>query len=66
MSASGDDMKYPIDNEEFKLLVREAIKEWLDEQWAAFGVWTARGLLAALLAAIMAFVFWTKGLPPHN
>lgn len=66
MNLSGIIMKYPINEEEFKALIKEAIKEWLDEQWAAFGIWTARGLLAALLAALMGFILWMKELPPHN
>lgn len=60
---TGDEMKYPIDNEEFKELVREAIHEWLEERWSEFGKWTARGLLAALLAAIVTIILWAKGLP---
>lgn len=59
-------MKYPINEEEFKALVKEAIYEWLDDQWMAFGKWTGRGILAALLAAVVALIFWVKGLPPHN
>lgn len=62
----GIEMKYPINEEEFKGLVKEAIREWLDGQWAAFGKWTAMGLLSALLAALVTFVLWVKGLPPNS
>lgn len=56
-------MKYPIDEEEFKALVKEAIHEWLEDKWATFGKWTAMGLMSALLAALVTFVLWAKGLP---
>lgn len=49
--------------QEEKEVLKTAINEWLDTQWAAFGKWTAMGLLAALLAALVTFVLWVKGLP---
>lgn len=52
--------------EEEKDVLKQAINEWLEDQWSSFGKWTARGLLAALLAAAVAFVFWVKGLPPSH
>ena len=56
-------MKYPIeDEEEFKTLVKEAIKEWLNEQWATLGKWTAMGVLSAVLAALLTFILWAKGI----
>ena len=33
--------------EEQKQLFREALREWLDDQFSAFGKWTAAGILAA-------------------
>jgi len=51
------------DEEEFKRLVREAITDWLDKQFAAFGRWTAMGMMAMALAAILTFILWAKGLP---
>lgn len=36
-----------------KDVVKEAIKEWLDEGWIAFGKWTAKGLAAAAFAGLV-------------
>lgn len=65
MNKTEAEMKYPIDDEEFKALVKESIHEWLDDMWISFGKWTAGGLIAALLAAVVTFVLWAKGLPGH-
>lgn len=51
-----------FDEDEFKRLTKQAIKEWLDEQFAAFGRWTALGVAAAALAGIVTFILWSKGL----
>lgn len=54
-----------LDPAEQKRLLKEAIKEglreWLNEQWAMFGKWTAHGLLALLFAALTYFWFATHG-----
>lgn len=52
-----------MDPDEFKRLTKEAIHEWLDSQFAAFGRWTAMGILAATLAAVLTFILWSRGLP---
>lgn len=44
------------DEEEWKRIVKQAIKEWLDEQFASFGRWTFYGLVSALLAGIIVFI----------
>lgn len=38
---------------EMKEVMREAIKEWLDEQAAKFGRWSLRFLVALLLSALL-------------
>lgn len=41
--------KFDMDKE----IVKEALKEWLDDQFAKFGRWTLTGLLAmALVGAV--------------
>ena len=39
----------PLDKNETKEAVKEAIKEWLDEKYASFGKWSFHGLMAATL-----------------
>lgn len=44
-----------------KAAVKEAIKEWLDDQFAKFGKWTFHGILAAALAALLYFILIHQG-----
>lgn len=48
-----------------KKIVKEAIKEWLDEQFSDFGKWTFKSLMAAALGALVYFILcsngWKKG-----
>lgn len=41
-----------LDRDEQKEIVKEAIREWLDERYSEFGKWTLHGLLAAIIAAM--------------
>lgn len=41
-----------LDHETEKRIVKEAISEWLDKQFAALGKWTLAGLFSAALAAL--------------
>lgn len=43
-----------------KEVVKEALKEWLDEKFLSFGKWTAVSILAALLCAAVYFIFWVE------
>ena len=49
---------------EDKQLVKEAIKEWLDDQFKAFGKWSAIGLGSAvfyvLAQAVTSSAWWPK------
>ena len=47
--------------DEKKKIIKEAIDEWLDTQFAAFGRWTFYGILSALLAACAYFAFVYHG-----
>lgn len=42
--------------EEQKALLKEALQEWLDGKYAEFGKWTARGIQAAILVALILFL----------
>lgn len=42
----------PIDEDTMKRAVKEAIKEWLNEQFARFGKWSLAAIGAMALAAI--------------
>lgn len=57
-------MRREEDKELFKEAMKEAGKEWLNEQFAAFGKWTALGLLsAAFYGAVKLFIingWWPK------
>lgn len=40
---------------------KEAIKEWLDDMWAAVGKWTVKGILALAFAGFMYLLIVTHG-----
>jgi hypothetical protein len=48
-------------DEATKKVVKEAINEWLDSQFALFGKWTFNGLLAAAFVALIYFVLTSQG-----
>lgn len=50
-----------IGKDEQKQLIKEAIKEWCDEQFALFGKWSLRAIAAAALGAIGYFILTTQG-----
>jgi hypothetical protein len=46
---------------ELKLVVKDAIKEWLDEQTLKFGKWTIRWLALAAFGGLMLFILNAQG-----
>jgi hypothetical protein len=44
-----------------KEVVKEALKEWLDEKFALVGKWTVQGIVAAALAALVYFILAWNG-----
>lgn len=44
-----------------KNAVKEALKEWLDEKFTAFGKWAAVSVAAMALAALVYFILWAHG-----
>ena len=57
----------PEDQKEaYKQAAKEAIREWLDAQFAALGKWTAGGVAALALATLLYLILTTHGWrPPH-
>lgn len=50
-----------LKEEELKKVTKQAIKEWLDEQFIIFGKWSLVSLFAAGLAALTYFILWSNG-----
>ena len=54
------------DEDQMKRVMKDAIKEWMDERFATFGKWTATGIAIAALGALayalvaMNHVPWAK------
>ena len=44
-----------------KRVMKEAIKEWLDEQFTKVGKWTAASFVALLLVALAYLILWANG-----
>lgn len=44
-----------------KEAVKEALKEWLDAQFAKVGKWTVNGVVAAALVALVYFILVHNG-----
>jgi hypothetical protein len=58
---SEEDLKRSMSDSEFKRIVKEAIREWLDAQFAAFGKWSAIGIASATLGLIAYFLLISSG-----
>ena len=50
-----------LQRREFKTLVKEAIKEWLDEQTNKVGKWPLRIIVGLVLAALVYFILTQHG-----
>ncbi len=61
---SPDEIRLALQNfhkNEIKLVVKEAIKEWLDGQAVIVGKWSLRFILMAALGALTYFILTTNG-----
>ena len=58
---SSEQLKQAMKDAETKRVIKEAIREWLDEQFAKFGKWTFYGFLAAVVAALLVLVLMANG-----
>jgi hypothetical protein len=51
----------PVADPEVKAAMKQALREWLDDQFAMLGRWTAKGIAAAALAAVVYFILTSQG-----
>ncbi len=58
---SQEALKQALKDAEAKRIIKEAIREWLDEQFAKFGKWSAYGLLAAATTVILYMTLVVNG-----
>lgn len=58
---SGPEILRGVDREERKVVIKEALNEWLNCQFARFGRWSARGLVAAVIVAVAYLFFVSHG-----
>lgn len=49
------------DSGQFKALIKEALREWLDEKFMQLGKFSMGAIAAASLAALAYFIFWSNG-----
>lgn len=57
---NGPEMTDDQHRAESKEIVKEALKEWLDHKFAAFGKWSLGAIAASALVAIVYFIFWLE------
>lgn len=50
-----------LTKEETKAAMKEAIKEWLDQQFLQFGKWSAHVIGASFLGGLLYFILKSKG-----
>ena len=50
-----------VDEANTKRVFKEALNEWLDHKYAAFGKWSAISVGASIFAALVVFIMWTQG-----
>lgn len=55
------DLAQSFRDEVGKRIVKEAIKEWLDDQFATFGKWSAISIGAATLGLLAYFLLTSSG-----
>ncbi len=51
------------DEVKMKKIMKTAIKEWMDDRFAAFGKWTATGLAVAALGVLVWLMIQMNGVP---
>lgn len=51
-------------NGNVKAMLKEALKEWLDEKYADAGRWTVNGLIIAAIGVLGYLLLWKSGWTP--
>ena len=54
-------IKIETEGDEQKRLIKEALKEWLDEKFSQFGKWSAMAFFILVFAGLVALVLWSQG-----
>lgn len=54
-------IRMPMSKEDMKRVVKDAIKEWLDEQFTRFGKWSMAAIGSAALAGLTYFILKMNG-----
>lgn len=50
---SNEDLKRAMRDAETKRIIKEAIREWLNEQFAKFGKWSFYGIISLATVAVL-------------
>lgn len=50
-----------LTKDDLKNAAKEAIKEWLDDQYREFGRWSVRVIAGAAICALLYFILKTNG-----
>ncbi len=53
------------EKDEQKSILKEALKEWLNEKFSEFGKWSLGALAAAFFYAVVYFILSTEGWKKH-
>lgn len=53
--------KIAMSHDEIKDVLKEALKEWLDDKFTAFGKWSFYGLCSAGMFALIYFILTING-----
>lgn len=56
-----EDIRQAVKDEATKKIIKDAIHEWLDEQFAKFGKWSFYGIVASGTAVVLYMVLITNG-----
>lgn len=50
-----------LKKDEIKQALKEGLKEWMNEKYAVFGLYSIRAVGVAALGALIYFILWANG-----